>query len=140
MIPNYGYSNSTYSTSTTTGSTVTCDAFVTVWINGHPHTCPFDRATGTVFLPTGVPGGSTITVSYGHDDFYDNTTEFIEEVERFGRELKRAFIKAPWEIENWSLADQLRVGSPREGVRRPPPLNRPMRRERRPPSWMRRRR
>jgi hypothetical protein len=56
-------------------------------------------------LPTGVPGGSTITVSYGHDD-----------------------------------SDQLRVGSPREGVRRPPPLNRPMRRERRPPSWMRRRR
>ncbi len=110
-----GYSDSNWPTSTST--TGTFDLFPVVIYD----------STGTLIETTAGTTGNVILCEETHEC---NNPDLAE--------LRQAAFYAPWELEDRS--SRMRLGSAREGVRRRPPLNRPMRRQRRPPSWMRRKR
>jgi hypothetical protein len=127
--------NSTAGTTTSTTDGTACCHYLTVWIDGRSHRCVYDPMTRTVELPF-VTAGSTIEVNYEYPEDVAETRH-SEIAEEFTRAMA-SFSKPPWECENWS--PRMQVGSHLEGVRRPPPQNRPMRRQVKPPSWMRRKR
>ena len=120
-----GYSNTNGFTPTSTTT-----AWVTVYIDG--------RAFHGTYDETAPAGSVTIFI----DTREENTTPFgggdrVEELKQMLEELKEAVMPL-WEFEDWS--PRMKLGSACEGVYRPPQLNRPMRRQRRPPSWARRKR
>lgn len=145
MIPNSPAITSTNCTNTWGDTTIpTSGTRIHVLINGHIVMCRYDPETGTTYLPHWALHAGTsvvITDGYAHDRS-DSTASAYEDTYRKNDRMvefkKTIHNKAPWELEDWS--PRMVVGCSYRGVSRSPPMNRPMQRQRRPPSWMRRKR